>query len=67
MKLGRIAAALFLSAAFCTSAIAQPLESGPSKWFHHEKKNPNRKKVAHHSKPTHRVAKQAKQKTGKHK
>jgi hypothetical protein len=64
MKLSRMGAALFLGLALCTSAIAQPLAgSGPSKWFHHEKKNPNRNKVTHHPKPTHRVAKQ---KTRKH-
>jgi hypothetical protein len=64
MKLSRMVAALFLGLALCSSALAQPLAGGgPSKWFHHEKKNPNRKKVAHHPKPTHRVTKQ---KTRKH-
>ena len=64
MKLSRMATATFLGLVLCSSAIAQPLAgSGPSKWFHHEKKNPNRKKVAHHPKPTHRVTTQ---KTRKH-
>ncbi|MGA8145240.1 MAG: hypothetical protein WB987_15240 [Candidatus Acidiferrales bacterium] len=64
MKIARMVAALVLGLALSTAAVAQPVVgSGPSKWFHHEKKNPNRKKV-HHAKPAHRAA--TKHKAHKH-
>ena len=67
MKLARMATALtsflfligglVLSAPANARAIGTRVEGGPSKWFHHEKKNPNRKKV-HHAKPAHQPKKQ---------
>jgi hypothetical protein len=67
MKFGRTVAALasfllllaslVLSAPANARSIGGGGENGPSKWFHHEKKNPNRKKV-HHAKPAHHPKKQ---------
>jgi hypothetical protein len=57
MKLPRTLAVLLLGVAFILPAAAQPNPAaGPSKWFHHNKKNPNQKKVRH-AKPAHRPSK----------
>ena len=65
MKLTRPLAALLLALAFSSSIVSKPAaaETGPSKWFHHQKKNPNQSKVHHakptdHPKPTHHASKQ---------
>lgn len=64
MKFTRTVAALVLGLAISTSVVAQPLaESGPSKWFHHDKKNPNAKK-AHHAKPAQHSSKHMSHKHG---
>jgi len=64
MTITRTAAALVLGLALSTSAVAQPLSGGgPSKWFHHEKKNPNAKK-AHHAKTSHHSSKHNSHKHG---
>jgi hypothetical protein len=53
MKLTVTIAALLLALALSASIIAQPASaSGPSKWFHHQKKNPHQSSV-HHAKPAH--------------
>ncbi|MGH9746413.1 MAG: hypothetical protein ACRD59_09955 [Candidatus Acidiferrales bacterium] len=56
MKLARTVAALLLGVALCSTALAQPALAAGPKWFHHEKKSPNSKKV-HHAKPSHHPSK----------
>jgi hypothetical protein len=58
MKLTRPLAVLLLALAFSSSIVVQLSEAatGPSKWFHHQKKSPNQSK-AHHAKPAHHASK----------
>jgi Spy/CpxP family protein refolding chaperone len=65
MKLIRPLAAFLLALALSLSIVPQSAAaaSGPSKWFHHQKKSPNQSKVhhakpTHHPKPTHHTSKQ---------
>ena len=63
MKLSRIVGAFVMSLALVSPTMARPLAGGwPPK--HHEKKNPNRKKVHNHAKPAHRATRH--HKSGKH-
>jgi hypothetical protein len=50
-------AGLVLSAPANARTAGDGSDGGPSKWFHHQKKNPNRKKV-HHAQPAHHAKKQ---------
>jgi hypothetical protein len=57
MKVGRPLSALLLALALFF-IVLQPAAAatGPSKWFHHQKKNPNQSRV-HHAKPAHHASK----------
>jgi hypothetical protein len=64
MKLTQILATVFLGVTLCSVMIAEPaFASGPSKWFHHQKKNPHQSQV-HHAKPAHHATKHKARKHG---